>query len=313
MINAKNCAKSAGNTGRSKCPLRIDKIMGGFLCPTSFVLSAEDLETDETVRAALIAAANHDDPFQRIYPIHGFLELTDGTPEPTVKTYGYGSSVITSEGNYDWTFPYDGNICLNNKLRNFNTSDFRPIFYDSNNTLFGWAQNGELRGIPQNQTYTAPWKAATGADPMATSIKFNFKPTYINEQLGFYQVNEFAPEIVEGLLDAEIVQAGVQAKPVYKVQVFAGCESTNIGVLYDTELASAALWRASNAATGIGITITTVTFDAALKGFTITLDDEDTDYPVVGSIILSLAPVSVIKAAGVEGYESLPLTIVNAA
>lgn len=312
MINAYKCGSSGSNTGVDKCPLFIQKVAGFFLADSSFKITDANLSSDATLYAALLAAANADNPNVRIFPVHGLLEVNDGTGDPTVKTYGYGSEVVTQEGNYSWTFTFrKGGICLNNALREFNGTDVRPIFYDSSFTLFGWKQGQDMKGVPLNDFYTAPWKVATGAEPMGTTVKFNFLPHYINKQIGFYKIEDFAPESISGLQNANLRQTGVQAKPTYKVKVTTGCSGIDLFELYKTELSSALLWRATNKSDGSDITITAVGQDANIKGFTVTLDSADANYPAIGSILLNLAPISVLTAAGVTGLEGVPLTIVN--
>lgn len=314
MINSFKCSAAGGNTGVDDCSLQISKIVGFFLVSKNFVLSAADLASDATLQAALIAAANADSKALRAFPVHQLVDIADNTTDPTEQTFGYGPSVIVAGGMYNWTFPFlRGGLCLLKALKTFNNTDTRPIFYDSNGTLFGWKVGDTLKGVPLNQFYANDWRPNTGAATMVTSVKFTLNPRYLNEELGFYKVTDFSLESIEGLQNVVLKQTGVQAKPVYKVTAAVGCSAANIFDQYSVELAAAALWRAKNKATGAAITITSVAADANIFGFTVTLDSSDTGYPAVGSIELSLAPVSVLKAAGVTGLESVPLTIVNVA
>lgn len=313
MINTFTCQPAGGNTGVGDCSLEISKIVGFFLVSKDFALSVANLADNASLQAALIAAATADNQTERIYPVHGLVEIADNTADPTEQTFGYGPSVIVQDGPYNWTFPFlRGGICLSNALKKFNGSSIRVIFYDSNGTLFGWRVGDDLRGVPLTQFYSNPWRPNTGSATMVTNVRMSFNPIYINEQLGFVKVTDFALESIEGLQNIAIKQAGVQAKPVYKVKLFAGCAGTDIYDQYSTEFADPDMWVATNKATGADITIISVAIDANIKGFTIILSSSDTDYPAVGSILLKLAPVSDLVAGGITGFEGLSLTIVNA-
>lgn len=313
MINSFNCQQvGTANTGVGDCSLEISKIVGFFLVGKGFVLTAANLATNAALQAALIAAAGADLKANRIFPVHDLLDITDNTSDPTEQTFGYGASVIVQEGNYNWSFPYlTGGICLSNALRNFIGNNIRVIFYDSNGTLFGWKQGDTLVGIPLNQFYSNPWRPATGAAVMNLGVRFNFEPYFINEEIGFFKTDGFSLRSIEGLQNVKLSQSGVQAKPVYKIKANAGCSGLDLYDEYSTELAAVPNWIAENAATGANITITSVAVDANIKGWTVTLDSADADYPAIGSIKLRLAAPSVLKAAGVPGFESLELTIVN--
>lgn len=314
MINSFNCqAVGTANTGVGECSLEISKIVGFFLVGKGFVLTAANLATNAALQAALIAAAEADSKSARIYPVHNLLDITDNTADPTEQTFGYGPSVIVQEGNYNFVFPYlTGGICLSNALRKFNGNSIRVIFYDSNGTLIGWKQGDTMVGIPLNQFYSNPWRPATGAAVMNLGVRFNFEPRYINEELGFFKTDGFSLESIEGLQNVKLSQSGVQAKPVYKIKANAGCSGLDLYDDFSAAIASApANFVASNAATGANIAVTSVAVDANIKGWTVTLDSADPDYPITGSINLSLAAPSVLKAAGVPGFEGLVLTIVN--
>lgn len=310
MINSFVCQPAGSNTGIGDCSLEISKIVGFFLVNKNFVLTAANLLADSALLAALQTASSADLKPSRIYPVHGLVDIADNSTDPTVQTFGYGPSVIVADGNYDWTFPFlRGGICLLKALQRFNGSDIRVIFYDSNGVLFGWKVGETLKGVPLNQFFAPPWKPNTGAAAMVTNVKMNFGPRYLNEELGFYKVTEFAIDSVEGLQNV-VLKLSSAAKPVYKVKAFSGCAQVDMSI-YSTELANVARWAARNAGTGALITISSVVADANIGGWTLTLDSADPDYPAVGSILISLAAPSVLSAAGVVGYESIPLTIVN--
>lgn len=312
MINTYNCTQAGANTGIGDCPLVIDKITGVFLVGKDFELTAANLASDATLLAALMAAAVADDPALRLRPVHGIVDIADNTADATEQTFGYGSSVVVADGFYNWTFPFlKGGLCLLKALQEFNSTDVRIIFYDSSGVLFGWKVGETLKGVPLNQFYANPWRPNTGAAVMITNFRVSMNPRYLNKEIGFVKVNSFSFEQIEGLQNVILKQTGVQAKPVYKITASTGCSGTSL-YTFSAEMAVPANWIAKNATTGALIAITSVAVDANISGWTVTLDAADPDYPVIGSIILQWAPPSVLAAAGVVGYESIPLGITNA-
>ena len=108
-----------------------------------------------------------------------------------------------------------------------------------------------------------------------------------------------------------LVQAAAPVAGVAQIKALSGCAQTNLFDLYAGELDAALLWKAYNVTTGAEITITSVAQNVGLKAFTVTLDSTDPDYPATAAALVryELADVTALAAAGVVGYEGLPLTI----
>lgn len=313
MINQFTCAAFGANTGTDECSFDPGKILGFFLVGPSFAISEADTASDETLLAKLQLATLETLKANRLFPVHGLLDVADNSAEAAQQTFGYGAVVNTNNGTYNWSFPFiKGGICLLKALQQFNGADIRPIFYDDNNTLIGWKSGAFLKGIPLIQFFAPKWNIATGAAVTGKNVTFSFDPKYINQQLGFYKFSDdVSMDSVEGLRNIKLYQSGTQAKPVYKVKASAGCSNVDLYTQYSSVLAAAGLWVAKNKATGALITVTSVAVDANISGWTVTLDSADADYPAVGTIELSLTTPTLLKAAGVVGYESLILNIVN--
>lgn len=309
MINQFSCLAVGGNTGVGDCPLILSKIAGMFIVRSSFALSAANLASDAALLVALRAAAIADLPVNRLYPVHEFVDIADNSSDPQQQTFGYGPIVNTDDGIYDFLFTYiKGGICLSNQLRKFNGQDVAVIFYDSNNVLFGWRQGDTLKGIPLIQFWANKWRPNTGAATLNTGVNVKFNPIYMNEQLGFYKVTDFALSSIAGLQNATIAQAGVQAAPSFKFKVFSGCNQSDLYDLYSAELAAAGMWSFTNGETGAAITITSVVVDANIKGWTVLLAVADPDYVSAITIKGTLAAPSVLDTGGVKGIEGLVLT-----
>jgi len=313
MINEFKCSQVGGaNTGIDDCSLQIGKIVGFFLVWPSFTLTAANLLNDGALKTAMLAAASADIPSQRIYPVHMLEDITDNSAEPQQQTFGYGTAVDTDNGTYDWTFPFlKGGLCLLKALQMFNKSSIRVIFYDAEGTLFGQKVGDTLKGIPLNQFVANKWTPATGTTVMGTSVKFNFQPKYINEQIGFYKVTDFSFEDIEGLRNASLSLAAAQASPVFKFKVLAGCQKLDLFDLYEDELADENLWEFFNADTGASVGITSVAADTGLKAFTVTL--VAADILAATRITGKLAAPSVLTAAGLTHLDSVTFTFTKVA
>lgn len=311
MKNQYQCRQVGANTGFGDCTLDIGKVSGFFLVGQDFKIPASAMATAATLMAFLLAAASADSKDARIYPVHQLLDVTDNSEDDVTQTYGYGPSVTVREGYYGWEFPFrKGGICLLLSLQQFNGDGKRVIFYDDNWLLFGYSEGEDLAGIPLNEFYAPKWGAATGAAKSNLRVKFGFAPRYINKGLAYVKFDAFNPELIKGLRNINLKLFSA-AKPVYKVNLFTGCNAANLFDTFPTEFAAVPLWIATNAATGAVITITSVAADPNAKAYTVTLDSTDPDYPAVGSINLTLAAPSVLKAAQIPGFEGSTLEIVN--
>jgi hypothetical protein len=309
MINNIVCLSVGGaNTGFGSCVLNFDKIVGFFLVSATFALAEQDLVSDDTLKTALLAGASADLLQNRIFPVHNLLEITDSSTEPTKQTFGYGSSVITQQGVYDWTFPFiKGGLCLLTALQEFNDQDIRPIFYDSSGRLFGWRQGNTIKGIPLNQFYANDWKPATGAAVQVNSVNMNFGSKFINREIGFYQATTFGLEEIKGLQSITLYTAAARAANVIKIKAKAGCAGIDLYAQYSAQLAAPANWRVTR--NGAVVTVTSAAIDVNLSAWTLTLDTADPDYNAAGPFQVTLAPVSILTAAGIVGYEGKTLTV----
>lgn len=309
VLNITNCADDNKNTGFGTCTLDFGAIVGAFILPRDVAFTDAKLAD---LRDTLDDAAVEDRP-ERIYPFHGFEAITDNTEDPTFQTMASGRAVFIKEGNYNWIMQFiDGGLCLSNKLRSFNNGNWSALFYDQKNNLFGYKTTNDLgedvlKGVPLDTIYTFPWKANDFTNVTQYRTQFSFKPSYVNEQIGFVQA-DFPLSEVKGVKDVGLVVTAPLTAGVVGVDAFVSCGGDDMHAQYDTELAVVGAWVAKNKATGAPITITTVVSNAT--GWTITLNTADPDYPSIGNqLTLSLASASVLSGLSVVGYEGLPLTL----
>jgi len=307
-LNQAFCASSGGNTGIDDCSLTLKNIVRGFLVPKSFELTAAQLADPDTALAALIAATKSDNASLRVYPLPEVVGITDSSEDVVLQTLGYGTPVPVRQGNYNLTFAYlAGGNCVNGALQKFNQGNYRYLGVDAGGVLFGVKSGTSLKGIPLDYFNADKFKFADGTNVTGFAYRISFKPEYLNGNLGFVQMDLLSLMEIDGLHNVVLVQSGARALGVFKVLAMTGCAGTNMYDLYDTELASAALWKVTEA--GKDITITSVVADPNIKGFTITMSTADPDYVAGGPFFVTLQPVSILEAAGVVGFEGLTLKV----
>lgn len=306
MINQVNCAQGGANTGVGDCFFDVKNFRKGFIVPKDFKLTEAQLATPELALAALQDAVKADSPSQRVYPTPSIETFTNNSEDVVTQTLGYGTPVVVRDGKYVFQFQYlRGGLCVSNALRKFNSRSVRMIWVDASGTLIGTRVGNEIHGIPL-EFYARPMSPNDGTNVTVYSYQVTFDPVYINENVGFIPMNLADLLMLEGLQNVNIIKSSRNAA-VLKVKTLAGCSQVNLFAEYGTELADVAMWSAKQ--NGKVVPIASVAVDDNIEGFTVTLDTTDPDYVAGAPVVLNLAEVSVLDAAGVIGYEGVPATI----
>lgn len=308
LLNFKACNLAGGNTGSGDCFIEPKNLAGGFLVPSGFELTAEQMASPESTLAALVAAANNDNPALRIYPLPEIVALTDNSEDPVFETLGYGVPVPVREGNYNWQARFTrGGVCTLKQLQKFNGSGKKVMVFDAEGLLIATKVGTSAKGIPLHYFYADKWKVNDGTANLQLFYRLSFNPSYINQNIGFVELDYGSLADITGLQNINITLAAPRAANVITVKVTTGCSGLDLYDQYSTELAAVGNFIVTEG--GSGITITSVAVDANLKAFTITLDAADPDYDSAGPFVVSLAAVSVLTAAGIVGFEGLSLTV----
>jgi len=291
------CVTNTKNTGFGSCVEEWKQIAGALLydAPKSF--------TDEEIAvmaATLRAQASLDNKAGRMFPMHNFVGITDGSEAPVQETFNYGPKAIVRDGDYDWTFQFtDGQNCLQQALRTHNGKRW-VLFYDKDFKILGTTKNNLMANIPLHYFYAHPWKPATGSNVAQYMVQFCFQPKYINELRAFVKC-DFDPAEIEGLQDVDIiVNSWDQDTGEANITLQTNCGAEN---LYDTF--SAQLAHTNNFSTvdedGNAITMTSITPVPGNKSFDVVLDTAT--FPDEGTLTLSGSTVSALVANNVSGYE----------
>lgn len=308
ILNNIDCLTDGANTGYGDCFLSLKNIVGGAIVPKNRVFTAEELESAETLLAA-IQADIIADAAERIYPLATFEGLTDNTEAPTKQTLGYGRIAITREGNYDLSFQFvDGGQCLSNSLRKFNKGNRSVILWDADGVLVGWKVGATLKGIPLELFYQNAQTLSDSSNVTSYVLEIAFKKPYLNELMGFVQMNVGDLGALRGLQNIVLYETTGSNLPILKMKAKTGCNGFDLYETYSTELADDELWTAKND-DGETIAITSVVVDATLKAWTVTVDSGDPNYPTSGGVTIGLASAADLFAAGIEYFEGLPVIV----
>lgn len=313
ILNTANCAFNAGNTGIGDCAFDPKQLVGGFLVPKSFTLTAAQLATKETALAALVAAASADLPSQRIYPLPLTLGITNNSETPVKQTYGYGAQVTVRDGMYIFNQVYaDGALCLSNQLMKFNGNRYNWIGIDAEGNIWGTKVGETLAGIPLNEFYNNPMTLNDGANRTSYSYDLSFNKNYLNQDIAFANLGLAALQAIKGLQNIVPVQITAKPAATFTARLQTGCGG-GPGELYDlysAELADPANFVITNALTGNAITLTSVAAVPNSKAFLFTMDATDPDYVAGADVVLKGSTVSALAGNDVVGYEIIAKTIV---
>ena len=280
---------------------------GAFLFDGPVTFYRSDLANLQTVLQNL---AWNDTKLTRVFPIHKFVNPTDNTEAAVIQTFSDGSKAKVRDGVYDWSFQFtSGGFCLQQALRtHVSNSGSYALFYDKERKILGTTSNGEFAPIPLQVFDVEPWKMNTGQATAIYMPRFVFATNYANEDAEYVQT-DFNLEQIVGLQDIKIQVLGFNhTTGVASVALITECGGANLYDLYSAQFV-AAMWKASNAATGADITITSVTPISSSKTFNVLMNTADPDFPTSNAIYLNLVAPSALNTGGIAGYEGEQATL----
>lgn len=296
-LNKFECLSAIGNTGVGRCALIPKHIVSVILVPNNFQITEAN---SENVLQFLQGKAKETSKFDRIFPINDIVAFTDNSEEPVVETFGYGVPNPIRDGNYSWTFQFvKGGLCLLKALRKFNKQNISALLVDADGVIFGRKTVGGLAGIPLLSFWANQLTMTDSTTSVNMSFTISFAPRNFIDQGGFIADQDFNPNDLIGLQEISLQTTGAQTGTSLRLQALASCGGENLFDIFGTELADGAVWEVINNATGASLAITSVAANAGDKSFTITLASART-----GSVTVSLAPVNILEAADIIGFES---------
>ena len=317
-LNTLQCQTGAVNTNMGACFFDPKNFVSSFLCPAGYVIPAASLASG--LQAQLTSDSYNDNKALRIYPVPNFFDFKDASEKAVEEKFGYGQVQTVRDGVYDWQFRFRlGGLNLSNALRSFNGYSYSFLFVDSKNQLVGtYAVDNtgapSIGAISPVEFYQDPFVPNDGKKTAEYWAKYRFLPKYINELVSYVTDASFdIASTIKGLTTVNLTGATQTVALTYNVTPKAFPAGTNLAQLYGTILNSGSLWTATNTATGLPITISSVTLDSNGTSFDILLTT-GTNYPAIGGAVsFNLVGPTELATALVKGYESAgPVSITRA-
>lgn len=308
----KDCITGSANQGFGACPATITQLNYQIAISRGEKIPASAF-TD--FPAYLRNKATLDDPAKRWYLLGEFVTYEAANTDGQTETAGNGQIRSLSPGfaGYNLT-QWDGGSCAYNNLLKFHLSQDRFDFLEVHGNVIVGARALDdtgadaMKGITMMQVYVPTFIGATGSEGEKYMIQFKVgNSTQVREGRTYYSFPEGfdITGVMPRIIDVELHGQAKSGTPAgdYTVTAVTGCGGINLATTYAVELASPSMWVLTNAVTGVAITITSVSVSG--NAFVITADTADPDYPTAGGTVkLKMAAISVLDAAGVEGYES---------
>lgn len=260
----------------------------------------------------------NDNKALRIYPIPNFFAFKDSSEKAVEQKFDYGQVQTVRDGIMDWQFEFRlGGLNLSNALRSYNGYAWSFLFVDSKNQLLG-TQGVDVTGantigaINPIEFYQDPFMPNDGKKLSTYTSKFRFQPKYINELVAYVTTAAFdILSTITGLIDLSLTGVESATPGTYNVTVTSRVGGVNVGALFSTALASASVWTSAADATGLPVTISGVTWNAA-GGFFALVVTTSGNYPALGAKIdFNLVGPTELNAALVPGYESTGPAIIT--
>lgn len=259
-INVPSCQEVYGNSGYGDCAFDPKKVKGAFQVPLDFIITANDVANLRQFLQNKVLA----DPGERIYPYHGFINLTDNTEDTQIETTDYGAKIVTREGDYDLLFRYlNGGAMLHNLIQRNAGPGKAFLYYDEVGNIIGYKTPEGLKGVP-TLFHVPSWRFATGSAAATYNLRFIMESFYLNYgNLGYISVRNFVLSDIKGLQDVtlSLVNLVSNAATIIARTTVSG---VNMATLYSANLTVGA-WEAFDE-NGNEVPITTVTPNAAASG-----------------------------------------------
>ncbi len=294
------------NTGVSAGKkLRIDEIIGfiivfdGFKIPNTSAQTYAEMLT--YLQTKTIAASKE----ERCYPVTRLYDFTDESEDPEEKTDGFGrlSRINEKPKKFSCMFVNNG-IEFHKNTRGFNEYSDLAIYPIAKNGIVGFRDTtGAL--VPYNANmFVYPQKIGkvTGDETMLPVKISLIDSKYMTNKLDmveFPEGNDIETEL-NGIVDLVLTPYATGKVIVEQKGTYKNLYDTTT---YRTALAAPSAWMARDKVTKASVTITSVTADATIKGFTFVVGVTPNTVEVQTVDPTALAALN-IGSATAGGFES---------
>lgn len=311
------------NTGVADVTKSFGSTIGVLLTRKGWTLTATQVaDFLNKIKAALVAD-NQDD---RIYLIGKFHTTEMQYGDRQANTRPDGSEVLSRAATAGWRFITDtGGFDFAKILQTFDGLEdvFNVVFI---NKRFDGGEGHSFWGTSYYNSTTGEFEF-TGLDLSKLEIETPMVGTFddvdryplairLAEKDQLFAngwcidstIDAFGTNVLPSIHTVQITKlSDPDASGVFDIGMALGSGAINLALASNySAWANVARFRAFNKDTGAAITITSVARNTAQTGFTINLDETDTDYPATtGDLVgIELVAVSTLAAAGLSYFES---------
>lgn len=309
-INQIVCLGTDQNTGIARCTANLGLLKVAIAVPKGTYVTNTNMSDPITYIDSKI---HHDTPASRWYPLPKFVNFEANNTAAGTQSFNYGNSKRVGTDVSVWTFQtIQGDLCGYKALEKFNGKNEEYDFYfmDHMGQLWGRVKtttSGEVRlyAFTMDDVYVPTLVPGTNAATPEFKISFMFEDdTQLRGQLGLHQTGYDFNDL-QGVNSVDITLIGsVGSNGTVIVEATTTCGGANLGDLFGSTLADAAAWILTAKDDGAEITLTSVSYNATTKRYTIDPDQTDTDYDIGDTLVLKLEPIADLVALGIAYYES---------
>lgn len=302
LVNPCSIAANPSNTG-SECSDALKAAAMMIMVPKNARWDDDDL-VDFT---AFLQGKIHDTPANRFFPIFGnsapIRQITESNESDVIETLEDGSVQFIRYGMYNRTFlTTEGGYCLAQALMAM-SRNYAFIEVDITGQVamqhISTATDGKKTygGFPVNLAYAPAPILANLKTSYKNQFMLSFSPnTYIKKGIVFGSDTDEDVLSLRGLFDTEVTPgSGTHSTTVIFVDVATICGDTDLVALYGATLAVVGNFVVTNANGSVNTPSA-----AAVIGGEVRLTGT---FLTGTNINVALAAPSVLKAAGIEGYE----------
>lgn len=316
-LNAIYCGKDVKNTGLVKCFYDPANIEGLLLVPKGTSFSKADVIAWNTTLTALL---NNNVKESRGFIVKRFEGVENKSTDASYSETPYGDRKKSKQGKYAWRWQYSNSgLAMHTKLSSFDGAQdmFDAFLIDAkNNTFIGYSTDGSsFKGFSLDLIDIPNVEFNTGTENTKYFFEIGLEDSVqLNKFAAIIKVEDATSVISDfnSLIDMEmVVDTAMTAGGLVKLKFKSGNGASNLYDLYSAALSTTSLYTATNASTGGGITVTSVTASAGTKTLDVQLNAADPDYPATagGLITITFGDVTAMVAAGIVGYSDAEITI----
>lgn len=316
------------NTGRIGAQLMPSFAKAIVLVPYAWNLAIADTLSNDDIVALLINAVEQGLSAVNVYAdrfqlIGQFESFEDKSEAANAQKLGFGKEVYSNRGTQRHDYTYDnGGMNYHNKVLSFSGKEklYKALVIDAQGVIYGANQRDPatglvigIQGIELSNLFVHDRMEAN----YQTEATFRISVTFLSNA----ERNEECYAVATGrtglisafeamtVNDVQIVGPVFTATRVMTFQLKAGSGSVNLGDTFGSTLANIGAFVAANKGSGTSVAITSVTYSAVTKLYTVTLT-AGAGYVVGQTLKFNLNTVTALTVLLISYYEGKEIEIV---